>query len=129
METINKSRKFLSGFANNNIIEDIYVNDIQKLSPGTIISENNEQYKLELGIPFMNEKDVKVSVEKDRLIIDGEKKNDHSKISKKRKYKGIFRLPIDVLIRDVDIRFDQGLLSITLPKKRIVKQFQTSRNS
>jgi HSP20 family protein len=129
MEKINKSRKFLSGFGNTNIIEDIYVGDMKKLSPGTIVSENDEQYKIELGIPFMNEKDVQVVVNNDKLIIDGEKRIRSSNERKKRKYKGIFELPADVLVRDLDVKFKQGLLNITLPKKRIVKQFQTSRNS
>lgn len=129
METLNKSRKFLSGFANNNIIEDIYVGDIQKLNPGTIISENDDQYKIELGIPFMDEKDINVDVEKNRLIIDGTKKTRNSVEKRRRKYKGIFELPADVSVRDLEVKFDQGLLSVILPKQRIVKQFQSARNS
>lgn len=128
MEKIKKSRRFLSGFANNNIIEDIYVGDLQQLSPGTVVSENDDQYKIELGIPFMDKNDVKVAVNDDKLIIDGEKRIRTSK-GKKRRYKGIFQLPADVLKRDMEVVFDEGLLNITLPKKRIVKQFQSSRNS
>ena len=128
METMKKSRKFLSGFANNDIIDDIYVSDIQKLRPGTIISENENQYKIELGIPYMDRKDIKVTVEEDKLIIDGEKPTGISQSTRKRKYKGIFELPADVLVRDLEVNFEQDLLSVILPKQRIVKQFQSSRN-
>ena len=127
METLHKTRKFLSGFANTNIIDDIYVSDIQKLRPGTIISENEDQYKIEIGIPFMNEKDIKVVVDDDKLVVDGEKRIK-SPNNKKRKYKGIFQLPADVLVRDMKVKYDDGLLNVVLPKQRIVRQFQTSRN-
>ena len=129
METKNNSRKFLSGFGNTDIIEDIYVGDIHKLRPGTIISENDFQYKIELGIPFMNKEDFKLAIEQYKLIIDVEKKINNSETRKQRKYKGIFQLPADVLIRDLEVKFDQGLLTVLLPKQRIVKQFQNSRNA
>lgn len=129
MENIDKSRKFLSGFANNNIIEDIYVTDVQKLRPGTIVSENKEQYKIELGIPFMRKKDIKVAIENNKLIVFGEKRIQNSVDTKKRVYKRVFPLPAEVLVKDIEVKFSQGLLNITLPKRRIVKQFQSSRNS
>jgi len=129
METKNNSRKFLSGFGNTDIIEDIYVGDIHKLRPGTIISENDFQYKIELGIPFMNKEDIKLAIEQNKLIIDGEKKINNSEARKHRKYKGIFQLPADVLVRDLELKFEQGLLTVLLPKQRIVKQFQNSKNA
>jgi len=128
METMKKSKKFLSGFANTDIIDDIYVSDIKNLRPGSIVSENEEEYKIEIGIPYMDEEDIKVAVREDKVIINGEKPLGTPNRTKHRKYKGVFELPVDVLNNRLKVGFKEGLLTVILPKKRIVKQFQRAEN-
>lgn len=128
MKSSSKGHNFLSGFGNEKIIEDIYVGDLKKLRPGTIVSENEHRYKIEVGIPYMNSEDIKVEIENDKLIIDGLKRMRDTDEGKRRSYKGIFQIPVDVLVRDLDVRYQDGLLKVELPKKKIVQQFQSNHN-
>lgn len=125
MENTMNKKRFLSGFANDKIIEDIYVGDQKKLTPGTIVSENNKQYKIEIGIPFMQEEDINVEVKKGKIFVSGKKEINASPENKQRTYKGIFQIPADALLRDMKVSFRNGLLKIELPKRKIVQQFQS----
>lgn len=92
-------------------------------SPRVNLSENENSITITAELPGMDEKDVDVTLTRDRLILRGEKKEEHSDGERGRYYEcsyGTFErhipLPVDVNEDEVTAHFDRGVLTITLPK-------------
>ena len=124
MEHIKTKKQFLGGFGSENMVEEFFLTKHAKLRPGTIISENEDVYKIELGIPFLGEKDIEVELLDDTLIVSGEgKMKEQNDTYKERIYKGVFHITDDVIKDRIEAKFNDGLLTIRFPKKKIqVKQ-------
>lgn len=120
-----KGNQFLSGFRNDNIIEDVYTGDSGRLKPGAILSENDRQYKIEIGIPFIRMQHIEVETESNKIIVTGKRHYPDAGKEKSRNYKGIFQIPVDALMSEMNVSFDDGMLIIKLPKNKIIKQFQS----
>lgn len=88
------------------------------------LAETDTEIRISAELPGMDEKDVTLTLAKDRLVIKGEKKEE--KEEKKRDYYrrerhfGTFRrelfLPCDVDENKATAVFKKGILTITLPK-------------
>lgn len=92
--------------------------------PFADISEDGDQYRIQLEAPGMEKKDIKVSLQNDTLTISGEKKLEREK--KDRTYHLIerthgqfsrsFTLPARVDEKKIKAEFKNGVLDIILPK-------------
>jgi len=125
MET-NRRNQFLSGFGNDNIIEEFYISDNKKLTPGTILSESEDEYKIEFGIPYMRKQDINLEYADNQLIVSGHRPTSTPSDNKTRSYKGVFKIPENVESENIEAVFKDGLLAVILPKKNIKKKFQKS---
>jgi len=123
-EDIKSKSQFLSGFGSDDIIEEFYLKENQELRPGSILSENDEEYKLEIGVPFIREKDLKVKLENDRLVVSADRQTPKKASSKVRTYKGIFHITDDIIKDKIDVTFNYGLLTIIFPKNKIKRKHQ-----
>ncbi len=93
-------------------------------SAGFELSETDDEIRVKVELPGMDEKDVQVAVEEDVLTIRGERKEEQA--SGKRnyhvseiRYGGFVRsipLPAEVDAEKAKARFTRGLLTLTLPK-------------
>jgi HSP20 family protein len=126
MKTKKRGNQFLSGFGNNNIIDEFYVSDNKKLTPGTILSESDDAYKIELGIPYFRKQDVNLEYADNQLIVSGHRPMSTPTDKKTRSYKGVFEIPEDVISDKIEVHFNDGLLRVVLPKKHIKAKFQKS---
>lgn len=126
MENTKKKAQFLGGFGSENLVEEFYLEKNQKLRPGTVISENEDVYKVELGIPYMRKEDIQVEVSGEKLIISAKRPVGDSKKGSERTYKGIFHISEDVRKDDIKVKFNDGLLTIVFPKSRIEASHETS---
>jgi len=93
--------------------------------PAVNIEEGQKDFKITLSAPGMAKSDFKVNVENDVLTISSEKEEDKKEEGKnwtRREYSygsfsRSFNLPEGVNSEKIDARYENGILSLTLPKK------------
>lgn len=98
-------------------------------APLTDISEDNDNYYLNLDVPGVDKNDVKISYSNGNLVIKGERKDE--KETKKSEYHRIersfgkffrsFTLPEKIKEDKIEAKFKDGALSIVIPKADEVK--------
>lgn len=92
--------------------------------PATNIVENEKDFRVELSAPGFNKTDIKVEVENDTLVISGEHKEEtkeeNANYTRKEfnygSFKRSFSLPENVNTDNVEAKYENGILTITLPK-------------
>jgi HSP20 family protein len=90
--------------------------------PSVEVKENGKTYTVNVELPGLDEKDVKVTVEDDLLSISGEKKVEHTDDKthfSERSYGSFtrsFTLPADADRNKITAKFTKGLLSLEIPK-------------
>lgn len=93
--------------------------------PRVNVIETEKEFKVTVELPGMDEKEVQITVDKDTLTIQGEKKDE--KEDKEGRYHRIersygsfqrmFRLPENSELDTAKARFVKGVLTVTLAKK------------
>lgn len=97
--------------------------------PRTDVAEKKENLVVTVEVPGMTEKDIKVTLKENHLIISGEKKieeeqkedNYHCCERRYGKFERAFMLPTEVVAEKVEAKVKDGILKITLPKAEKVK--------
>ncbi len=99
------------------------------LKPTLDISAADKEYSITIEVPGVEDKDVKIEVINNNLIISGEKKQEKEEKDKnfyrvERAY-GSFRrvlsLPEDADQDKIKAAFKKGVLSVTIPRKALAK--------
>ena len=93
------------------------------------IREDNDQFTVVADLPGMSKKDIKINVKDNILNISGERKqeikddSDNYHFSERRhgSFQRSFRLPETVKENDINAKFKDGVLSISIPKMEEVK--------
>lgn len=93
------------------------------------ITETPESYKLDLNVPGRSKEDFKLNIENDLLTISYEKKDEvkeEAAQSIRREFtytsfKRSFSLEENVDVENIQAKYENGILSIQLPKKEAVK--------
>jgi HSP20 family protein len=93
------------------------------MTPTMDVAEDDDEVRLSVELPGMDEEDIEVILSDDVLTIKGEKKAETEK-GEKTAY-GSFRrsLPLgaNILTDKIEAHFDKGVLTITLPKTEEAK--------
>lgn len=94
------------------------------LRPQLDIAERDQEYVITVEVPGVEEKDIKLTLDDQRLIIEGEKRQESS--TKEERYQrversyGSFRrvldLPGDAKAEDIKASFANGVLTVTVPR-------------
>ncbi|WP_409421212.1 Hsp20/alpha crystallin family protein [Pseudaeromonas sp. ZJS20] len=106
------------------------LDDRQSLSqsdwlPAVDITEDDKAYQLQVEIPGIAKEDVKLSVDNGMLTISGERHQAHEDQHHHRterfygRFTRSFQLPEDVQAEDIDARFQDGMLYVTLAKSNV----------
>jgi HSP20 family protein len=98
--------------------------DIGAGAPAISVAETNDALEVTAELPGVDEKDIKVSLDDNQLIISGEKKAESTKEEKywhveERSYGSFYRsmfLPFEPEDGAVDAHFDKGVLHLTIKK-------------
>ena len=98
-------------------------------TPAVDISEDKDNFYLHVELPGLKKDDVKVSYEDGILTIRGEKKdvredkdvNFHRVERSFGMFERSFRVPNRILEDKIDAKFENGVLTITLPKAEEAK--------
>lgn len=109
-------------------------NGIQSLSfnPSCEITEEGNNYVLKFDLPGVTKDQVKVEADKDQLTIRAERKENKNSETKKKylselyygSYTRSFTLPGPVDENQVDAKFENGVLTVTVPKTESLKAKQ-----
>lgn len=123
--------KLFNSFSNKFGISNEGENEMENAvwAPLTDISEDNDNYYLNLDVPGVDKNDVKISYSNGNLVIKGERKDE--KETKKSEYHRIersfgkffrsFTLPEKIKEDKIEAKFKDGALSIVIPKADEVK--------
>ncbi|MES2902020.1 MAG: Hsp20/alpha crystallin family protein [Pseudomonadota bacterium] len=91
------------------------------------MSESDKSFKVQAELPGLRKEDVKVAIERQRVTIEGESKQENEQregenilYSERRasKFLRSFMLPSEVDEASAQARMENGVLSLTLPKKQ-----------
>jgi HSP20 family protein len=98
-------------------------------SPSVDISETDDQYEVKAEIPGLKKEDIKLSVEDNVLTLSGERK--YEKETEKKNYRRLeraygrfersFRLPKEVNVEKIKANYENGVLTVEIPKADAVK--------
>lgn len=109
------------------------------LKPTLDLSANDKEYTIAVEIPGVDENDVNLEIVNDTLTIQGEKKHENEEKGKnyyrmERSYGSFQRtlsLPDDVDQDNVTAAFNNGVLTVTMPRKALpqgnVRQIEVKR--
>ena len=127
---------FLNDFFNNNFLDVPAMFDFdtnfQGLGlgakvPSVNITENNDEYSIQLAAPGLEKKDFKIEVENDMLTISSQKEqetNEEKDNYRRREFSyqsfsRSFQLPKNSQPDKIDAHYQDGILKLTLPKKEV----------
>jgi HSP20 family protein len=100
-----------------------------EFSPAVDVTETAEAVVVKAEVPGMDAKDINISVTGEVLTITGEKKSEREEKEEnyhlaERRYGSFSRamtLPAEVNLDQIEAKYDQGVLTVTCPKKEAVK--------
>jgi HSP20 family protein len=98
--------------------------DIGAGAPAINVAETKDAFEVTAELPGVDEKDIKVSLDNNQLVISGEKKAESTKEEKdwhveERSYGSFYRsisLPFEPEDGAVDAHFDKGVLHLLIKK-------------
>lgn len=95
--------------------------------PAVNLKEEEGEYLLTAELPGMRLDDIEVDIDKDVLLLKGEKKSEHKEEREGRwhiyernygSFERSFTLPRAVQTENVKAEFDNGILTVHMPKKK-----------
>ena len=97
--------------------------------PAVNIVETTNDYQLEFNVPGRKKEDFKITVDKKILTVSFEKKEEEKEENKQfikrefitQSFKRSFTLDEKINADDINAKYEDGLLFLTLPKKEEVK--------
>jgi HSP20 family protein len=96
-------------------------------SPRLNVTENEKSFQVQAEMPGVKKEDVKVAIDRQRVTIEAETKHEEEKKEGEnlvyaertaRKFMRSFMLPTEVDDAGADARLEDGILTLTLPKKQ-----------
>src|SRR5581483_11951476 len=98
--------------------------------PAVNIDENKESYTLSIAAPGLKKSDFEIDIEGNMISIGCEKEEttedkDSRNVSKEYNYSSFYRsftLPENVNRDNIDAKYEDGVLKVTLPKKEEAKK-------
>jgi len=113
----------------NHSFPTVATNQGLKTRPATNVVETNESFELALAIPGLSKEAINIDIEKEVLTISAKKENTEEKEDKKymrqefnyADFKRVFQLPETVDTLAIDAKYQNGILTLVLPKKEEAK--------
>jgi HSP20 family protein len=106
----------------NSSLSDIADREFVASRPSVNIFESRSEYRLELAAPGLSKSDIQIKIEDDILKLSANKEIEGSQEGWKRrefdygKFSRTFRLTEDVDVENIQATYDQGVLTLILPK-------------
>lgn len=116
--------------------DDFFTRDLDKIFkgfentslPATNIKETEDAFEVELSVPGYNKEDFNLKLDNELLTIsakiDNKKEETTEKYTRKeftsRSFSRTFTLPDTITVEDINAKYDNGILKVTLPKNKEV---------
>ncbi len=121
--------ELINGFFGRDLSHFVGSDDMHRSTPRVNITENKESFKLDLLAPGFRKEDLKMNVEENTLTISAEKKNEAltegDRYTRREfgfsSFKRSFRLPETVTSENITAEFNNGVLTVSIPKAEPVK--------
>ena len=111
----------------NTTLADAMGTDFTNSSPSVNIVEHDAHFTMQLAAPGMQKSDFNINIENDYLVISAEKKTEKEETGNEGKFtrrefnyssfKRSFQLDENINREGIAASYENGVLSITLPKK------------
>ena len=116
----------------NHLLEDFWLRPWESMEigngsfvPAVNVRENENEVHISAELPGLDKKEIEVTVQEDRVILRGEKKQEeqeeqegyHYHESAYGRFQRVIELPAEIEESKAKARFLNGVLNITLPKK------------
>lgn len=123
------NRNLVDELYNNFLKNDYHENYVKNCTkqPATNVFETEKDFKIELLLPGFSKEDVQMNYHQNVLTVKVDKEKNEGKAEEGFKYahrefgtfnfERQFKIPNSVNIDSVDAKFENGILSIVLPKK------------
>jgi HSP20 family protein len=103
--------------------------DNYRWTPRVNVEENGEGFELTAEVPGMKREDINIDIKDRTLTIRGEKKLEEEKKDKNYhvcercygEFTRTFTLPDNVNVDKIEAKYDQGILTLILPKNEEAK--------
>jgi len=120
----------------NELLDNKWLVNSSTTAPAVNVIENEKNYMIEVAAPGMQKKDFHISTQDEQLVIAMEKNVEANKETfhylrrefNYSSYKQAFVLPDDVMVEKITAKMEDGILTITLPKKEEVVERQKNRS-
>lgn len=116
------------GIFGKDLMDDFFAPAFGGSSPAVNVIENEEGYRIELAAPGLHKTDFKVNLDRNRLSIAAQKKNEEGDTNKYTRrefsyasFQRSFTLPSTVDGEKINATYTDGILSIDLPKREEAK--------
>jgi len=128
------NRRFVPAYWDDFFNDNFFTNGHNYASEGSTpavnVAEDEREYRIEVAVPGLNRKDVRIDLEDDVLTISsernekrGEKKEHYMRREfRQSEFKRSFQLPESVDQNKIEASHDAGILTIQLPKREEVLQ-------
>lgn len=97
--------------------------------PAVNIKETKENFHVELAVPGKKKEDFNIEIDHDILTISSEEKKEHEEKDEEGRYtrrefgyssfKRAFTLPENIDAKNINAKYEEGILKIDLPKKDV----------
>lgn len=88
---------------------------------GADFNEAENHYMLSFDLPGVKKEDLKIEMRGNQLLVAGERRNDSRSSRTYGKFERSFTLPESVNAEKIEAQFEDGVLSIALPKAEEAK--------
>lgn len=121
--------KTLDSFLDN-LLNDLPVSNNSSMNfPAVNICETKDNYELEFNVPGRKKEDFKITVDKNILSVSFEKSQENKEENKQfikrefstQSFKRSFTLDEKINVEDINAKYENGILYLTLPKKEELK--------
>ncbi|HOW24237.1 MAG TPA: Hsp20/alpha crystallin family protein [Bacteroidales bacterium] len=121
---------FVDEFFGRDFLSDLFEDKTGISMPAVNILEAKEDFKLEIAAPGLTKKDYRIQVENNVLTISSEKEEkqeekDSRFMRREFSYSSFtrsFTLPMTVAADQITASYNEGILTITIPKKEEAKE-------
>ena len=104
-------------------------------SPVVDVEQEDKQYELSVELPGVRREDVNVECTDDLLVISGSKERKQTRGEGENRqservygsFQRAFRLPEDAVRESIEARFDDGVLTVSIPRDASRRQESTRR--
>lgn len=124
------SPSLFNAFFDDAFAKDLFLNDKGRPNtsrrPAANVSESEAAFEIELALPGFNKEDLKIELDKNRLTLSAEQKQDETKETKNYSFREFnsssfsrqFVIPRSIDTEHIEAKYDNGILFVTLPKKK-----------